>query len=230
MADDNTSKWQRTFEVGVPVGRLWRAFRDEGEYGALLAWPDSPRTDDDRRKPVLEADEPRWLKFESTNEALGERAEFTVAFESTQTGSRFTVTRYGFGEDDERFDVFAESNFLGFSHGFMDLVFYLETGRAARRHSEDGALSSTVMMYRERDWGVEVVRVEPGTFAEEAGLATGDRLLRIANVPIYTRNDIWGLVTEHGPGTELQVAYVRDGERRRGQGRLSPTQLAACGE
>lgn len=226
-----STQWQRTFEVGVPVERLWRAFRDDSEYGRILAWPDATpeQKADASRKRVTEAEPMKLLKFEQLSSRLPDRAEFTVVFESTDTGSRFTVTRYGFGEG-EAADVFGESNFLGYCHGFSDLVLYLETGQAPRRHYLGCTRSCTGMMCRERDWGVEVLRVQPGGFAEAAGLTRGDRLVRIGGVPVYTRNDVWGLVTQHGPGTELSVDYVRGRERREGRGRLSDKALAAWGE
>jgi hypothetical protein len=226
-----SSRWQRTFEVSIPVERLWQAFRDDREYGRLLAWPDASveQAADKTRRQVVHAEPMKLLKFESRGSAAPDRAEFTVVFESTETGSRFTVTRYGFGEGDAA-DVFGESNWLGCCHGYMDLVFYLETGQPAKRHYLGCAQSCTGMMYKQRDWGIEVLDVTPRSFADEAGLARGDRIVRIGTLPIFTRSDIWGLVTVHGPGTEFIVEYVRGRERRRGQGRLSDLALAAWGE
>jgi hypothetical protein len=223
--------WQRTFEVSVPVERLWQAFRDEREYGRLLAWPDATteQKGESTRRTVLESEPMKWLKFEQQSPDLPDRAEFTVSFESTETGSRFTVTRYSFGEGEDA-DVFGESNFLGYSHGFCDLVFYLETGQSAGRHYFGCTQSCTGVLYKELDWGVEVLKVTAGSFGAEAGLERGDRIVSLGGVPIYTRNDVWGLVTEHRPGTEIVVDYVRGGERRNGQGRLSDKALAAWGE
>jgi hypothetical protein len=226
-------KWQKVFEVSVPVERLWQAFRDEREFGRLLRWPDATpeQAADGARHKVIEAEPLRHLRFERADKGPlpEQRAEFTIVLESTQAGSRFTVTRYGFGEG-EIGDAFADANFLGFCHGFADLVFYLETGKAARRHHVGCSQSSTAMVFRERDWGVEVLEVAHGGFAEQAGLARGDRILRIGGVPIYTRNDVWGLTAEHVPETLLSVEYVRGRERLHGAGRLSKPELAAIGE
>jgi membrane-associated protease RseP (regulator of RpoE activity) len=179
---------------------------------------------------VLEAEPLRRLRFDRADVGMpDQRAEFSIVFESTETGSRFTVTRHGFGAG-EVADAFADANFLGFSHGFADLIFYLETGKAARRHYLGCNQSSTAMLFKERAWGVEVLDVTPGGFAAQAGLERGDRILRIGGVPIYTRNDVWGLTTEHAPETLLSVEYVRGRERRHATARLSKPELAAVGE
>ncbi len=225
------NQYTKSFSVDVPLARLWQAFRDNREYGALLAWPDSPgeHQQDPQRKRVLEAEEERWLKFEQITDGIGERAQFTVAFESTKTGSRFTVTRFGFGEGDTD-GAFAESNFLGFCHGFADLVFFLESGVPARRHRASRALSATGMVYRDRDWGVEVVAVADNTFAQRAGLASGDRLLSFNQTPIYSRQEIWSFLNEHDAGTEVAVEFVRAGQSMSGQAELSPPEDGNWGE
>jgi hypothetical protein len=225
------SKWQRTFEVRVPVERLWQSLRDNNEYGRILAWPDTTpeQAANPQKKRVIEAEPMKLVKFEQRGDGFADRAEFTIVMESTETGSRFTFTRCGFGDGDAA-DVFGESNFLGYCHGLCDLIFYLETGQAALRHYKDCAQSCTGMIYKEYDWGVKVLDIVEKSFASEVGLVHGDRIVRIGGVPVYTRNDIWGLVTEHGPGTELTVDYVRGGEWRQGKGKLSDESLAAIGE
>ncbi len=224
-----SGKWQRTFEVSVPVERVWRAFTDPEER-ARLAAPAGARPDPNPGEPkLLEVVPMQRLRWAQEVATLPERAEFTVVFESTEHGSRFTVTRYGFGEGEDA-DVFSESNGLGFEHGFRDLVFYLETGQVPHRHYFGCSRSCTGMTYAERDWGVEVLRVSPGGFGAQAGLARGDRLLRVGGAPIYTRADLWLLNVEHASGRELEVEFVRGRERMRGSGRLSPTEASAVGE
>lgn len=226
-----SGRWKRTFEVSVPVERLWRAFTDPAEVAAVMTPPpDAPPDPNAGIAPkVLEVQPGRLLRWVEEGGTLPERGEFTVVFESKDGGSRFTVTRVGFGEGEEA-DVFSEANQRGWEYGFMDLVLYLETGHLARRHYY-GAIESVMgMMYRERDWGIEVLRVNAGTCAEEAGLARGDRLLRIGGAPVYDRGDLAVLFAEHAPGTELEVEYLRGRELRHGAGRLSPFALRAVGE
>jgi uncharacterized protein YndB with AHSA1/START domain len=224
-----SGKWQRTFEVSVPVERLWRAFTEDP--AKLRTPPEGAPPDPNRSVPLkmLEVQPLRLLRWEQQGGTLPEHMEFTVVFESTDRGSRFTVTRCGFGEGEDA-DVFSESNALGWTHGLMDLVLYLETGQVVQRHYYGANQSSSATTYRERDWGLEVLSVLPGGFGAEVGLQRGDRLLRIAGVPVYTRAEAWALLAEHAPGTELEVEFIRGGERRLGSGRLSSPALRAVGE
>ena len=224
-----SGKWKRTFEVRVPLERLWNAFRDEREYGAILAWPDQDpnATPDPNKHDVVEYQPLAHLRIKQRAD-VPDPGELTVTFEATEAGSRFTVTRISSGEG-EAADVFSEANGLGFGHGFSDLVFYLESGVPAFRHPSESK-SCTGMLYQERDWGIEVLAVTPGSFADSAGLTRGDRIIRIGDTPIYTRNDIWGLVCANEPGTTMAVEYARDGQRCQGTGQLSSPEISAVGE
>jgi uncharacterized protein YndB with AHSA1/START domain len=227
-----STTWQRTFEVSAPVERTWTAFTQilERERAQPLDAPPDPNAH--LRSHVLEIEPLHRMRWSAAGGSLPEYHEFTVVFESTATGSRFTVTRCGFGEGEDA-DVFGESNALGWEGGLMDIVFALETGCHPRRHYYGVNESTTGVAYIERDWGLEVLRVVPGSFGAEVGLARGDRLVRIAGAAIYTRANVWTLIQEHAPGTELEVEFLRGGERRRGRGKLSPyrdRRLAAVGE
>lgn len=226
-----SGRWQRTFEVSVPVERVWRAFTDPEEMAKLMTPPASAPPDPNAHvtPEILEVQPLKLLRWAEQGGTLPERGEFTVVFESKDGGSRFTVTRVGFGEGEEA-DVFSEANELGWEMGFMDLVLYLETGQIVRRHYYGAVESVTGMLYRERDFGLEVLRVNPDTFAAEVGLARGDRLVRVAFVPVFGRSDLAVLFAEHAPGTKLEVEYIRGRERRVGQGRLSSFEKRAVGE
>jgi len=226
------STWERTFEVSVPVERVWKAFTEESEM--LLRPPKERRTpmpmpERKRELKVLEAVPCERLRWEQSGPGLPDRAEFTVVFESTEHGSRFTVTRAGFGEG-EAADIFGESNGLGFGHGLMDLVLYLETGQLVKRHYDGCSFSSTGVMYAERDWGLEVREVKPGTFGQEAGLQVGDRILSLGGTQVYQRSDMWVLASTHRAGTELEIDFIRGRERMQGRGKLSPVPQRAFGE
>lgn len=219
-----------SFEVDASVERVWRAFTDPEEQARLFTPPEgAPEPPGEITTKLLEAEPQRRLKWSQEAAHLADRGEFTVEIEPTETGARFTVTRESFGEGEDA-DVFGESNGLGWEHGFRDLAFYLETGQILQRHYYGCSKSCTGMVFRERSWGIEVCRVSPGSFAEEAGLVRGDRLVRLAGVPIYTREDIWLLNIEHAPGTECEVEFVRDGERHTRTGRFSELGLRVVGE
>src|SRR5262245_17174355 len=117
-----SGRWQRTFEVSVPVERVWRALTDPAERAALRQPVEGARPDPNAElvPEVLELEPMKRLRWAQQGGTLPERMEFTVVFEATDGGSRFTVTRCGFGEGEDA-DVFSESNALGWELGFMDL-------------------------------------------------------------------------------------------------------------
>ena len=225
-----SGSYRAAFEVKAPLDRLWRAFTDPGERARLFAPPEHAKEDSaPYTQKVLEVQHLELLKWSQEDEHLADRAEFTVLFEATEQGSRFTVIRESFGEGEEA-NIFAESNGLGWSHGFRDLVLYLETGQIVKRHYYGVSASCTAMLYAERDWGIEVRKVQPGGFADQAGLQPDDRLVRLAGVPIYTREDVWLLVTEHEPGKEIEVDFIRGEKLMSGKGRLSDLEMRMVGE
>ena len=71
--------------------------------------------------------------------------------------------------------------------------------------------------------GVEVVEVVPGSFADQAGLSSGDVVLEVDRAGVFDRSDLWLLAGEHAPGDELEIVYARARELVRGRGRLAPT-------
>lgn len=221
--------WERTFSISVPVERAWRAFTHPDEIGVLFTSPVEGTTDPRDGLRVLEADRHRRLRWAAERADLPERAEFTVTFESSANGTRITMTRCGFGEGEDA-EVFSEANALGWEHGMHDLVAYLETGRVLKRHYDACGLSCTGMVYRDADAGLHVLRVLPGTFADQAGLRRGDVVVRLAGVPVYRRSDLWTLLSVLPAGTDADVQVIRDGEVVDASAALSPLRMRAVGE
>jgi membrane-associated protease RseP (regulator of RpoE activity) len=219
-----SGKWQRTFEVSVPVERVWEAFT------RINPPPAGARPDPNASvKPqIIEFQPMKLLRWSAEGGQLPERSEITVVFESTATGSRFTVTRFGFGEGEDA-DVFSESNGLGWEGGLMDIVFELETGVAVNRHYYGAYDACTGVMYAQRDWGLEVLKVLPGTFGAEAGLMRGDRLVRLDGAAVFSRANVWTLLEARAPGDNLSVEFVRGRALLRGSGRLSSQRSAGMG-
>ena len=225
--------WERTFEIAAPVERVWAAFADPAQRSRLWARPDDAPVKDVHDPgegiTVLEMVDHKLLRWSQDRDDLPERAEFSVVFESTDHGSRIHVTRCGFGEGDDA-DIFNESNALGWLHGVMDLIAYVETGEVLHRHYDGCNAASTGIVLRQTDAGLRVHRATPGTFAAEAGLQPHDLLVRLAGVAVFRRSDVWTINGIVAPGTEVEVEYLRSGERRTGRGRLSTAAMSALGE
>ena len=230
-----STEWRRVFEISVPVERVWSAVINPEELGKLMSPPENPVTVQPQarhslsRLNVHEAKENERLRWSMENEDKEAVAEFTMVFESTETGSRISVTRFGFGEGEEA-DIFSEAHTLGWSQGFMDLILYLETGHMMHRHYDGCAMSALGVMYKQAQFGLEVRGINAGSFGEQAGLEIGDRLVRLANNAGYTRADIWQQIGMREPGSEITVEFIRDRELMTSSGKLISATLRAMGE
>jgi uncharacterized protein YndB with AHSA1/START domain len=227
-----SGRWERTFEICVPVEAAWQAFTDPEYRRKLFAPPTGAKLR--ARNPeeglrMLEVEPMKRLRWAQERADQPEKAEFTVVFESADHGSRITVTRCGFGEGEDA-DIFSTSNGLGWEHGFRDLVLFLETGQIVKRHYDGCRPSSMGMTYVETDGGLEVRRVAPEGFGAEVGLERGDRLVRVGRTGVYQRSDLWMVNGLFEPGTELEVEFVRGRELLRGRGRLNPVSERLSGE
>lgn len=228
-----SGRWQRTFEIAVPVERVWQVITDPEEQRRLREpGPDASAAatrDDDPGLEVLEVVPHQKLRYAQHRDDLPERCEFEIVLESAENGCRMTVTRHGFGDGDIA-DIFSEANALGWEHGFMDLVLYLETGQVPRRHYFGAGPSRMGMAYADTDSGVVVRQVLDGGFAAEVGLQPGDKLVRVGGCGVFRRSDLWTINGLFQPGTELEVEYIRGSELRAGSGKLSSQEIWAVGE
>ncbi|MBI2891256.1 MAG: PDZ domain-containing protein [Nitrospirae bacterium] len=62
--------------------------------------------------------------------------------------------------------------------------------------------------------GAVITRVESGSPAERAGLQKQDVILTIAGAPVHYREDVYSLVRGYRPGDSLTVEFLREGQRR----------------
>ena len=60
--------------------------------------------------------------------------------------------------------------------------------------------------------GVRVVRVVPGSPAEDAGLETGDIITKVDDTEIGDASELVRTIGSHDPGDTVTIAYERDGE------------------
>jgi uncharacterized protein YndB with AHSA1/START domain len=211
-----SEKYERTFVVAVPVAKAWQAFADEKEREAWMG----------TRPPGLEESETRIVEVEPMRRfvlsdspgGLEGWFETVVTFEEVSSGTRITIVRSGFG-DSEDWRHFAENTQRGFDEMLTDLVLYLETGVSGNRHFQFASGLGVTML--DSAQGVRITHVVPGGFAAQAGMRDGDLLLRLNGAPVLSGTDVAFLGREHGPGTEIEAEYVRDGEVLRGRGALS---------
>jgi S1-C subfamily serine protease len=66
----------------------------------------------------------------------------------------------------------------------------------------------------DRDRGVLVGRVQPGSPAEQAGLGEGDVLVELDGATIASLPDLFAELRARSPGDEVTVTVVRDGEEQ----------------
>ncbi len=60
--------------------------------------------------------------------------------------------------------------------------------------------------------GAKIREVVPGSVAERAGLASGDRIVLAAGIPVRVSDDVIAIVRRQSPGTWLPMTIARNGE------------------
>jgi uncharacterized protein YndB with AHSA1/START domain len=229
-----TSRIEKTFTVAVPIERAWSAFADShersqweaSEYeidprpGGVVRWS-LPGIEATGR--VEEADPPRRLRHVELS-GPHTKCEITVTFEAIDDGTRISITHSGFGSG-EGWDEWLEGTSLGWAQAISDLIVYLRSGVPARRFV--AAMRHPGMRMTDTEAGIEVVDVADDGLARDAGLQSGDLLLRVGGVPVFTIAELWVLMREHEAGSELEVEYLRDRERRQGAGVLGGMPVTA---
>jgi uncharacterized protein YndB with AHSA1/START domain len=225
-----TAKYEKKFTVAVSVERAWKAFVDPREREVWMVPPggDPMERDESSEEKVPypvdqvklgKTEEHKLLQWSELRTGAPDWIETTVVFEEKESGTTITITRSGFG-DSEDMAILIEATGYGWDEAVADLVLYLETGIKAWRHFT--FRGSVAASFREIGCGVEVAAVIPGGYAAQAGLQTGDLLLRLNGAPVTRTSDVWFLQREHDPGTEIDVQYVRSGEVKSGRAALSP--------
>jgi uncharacterized protein YndB with AHSA1/START domain len=235
--DAATGRYERTFVLSVPVERAWQCFVDPRDREKWMVPPGRDPLEHPNQ-PIIEGfpqqeyrvdtvDEPNRLAWSQLSEVGGDArwVETTVVFEATASGTKITVTRSGFGDSND-WQLVAQSTSLGWDESIADLIAYVETGVAAGRHYESQSPApkgSVGAQMRDTGAGVRIASVVPGGFADEAGLQAGDLLIRLAGASVFRRSDVWCVERVLKPAYELDVEYVRAGQRLFGRGRLSAT-------
>lgn len=227
-----SNEMRKTFELAVPVERAWQAFTDAEQLSQWAASGGYKEFDareggryvlsvegmPDMEGRVLEAEPNRRLVYTEPPGILPGETVVTVTFEAAETGTKVTIVQSGFGDGEDWLGQL-ESYETGWREGIQDLYLFLRSGlRGNRFFTWQSSFGTTV---RDVPAGAEVLRVSPGSFAEQAGMRPGDLFLKVGNASIFAERDISLLTREHPPGTTLEVTYVRDREILSGKGTLT---------
>ncbi len=211
-------EWQRTFDFSVSVQRAWEAFNDHSrptEWNNVFVG-DPYRGQGSIAVEILESIPERVLRWSETEG--DDRVEMTATFTETETGSRITLTRSGFGEGDE-WALRHSARLLGWEQSLHDFAVFVETGAFVERCLR--VKSAPGMTLTEVAGGLRVLAVRPNEFAANAGIEVGDLIVRLAGAAVFDRSDIWLFQALLEPGTATTVDYVRGGEVLTGSAPMS---------
>jgi len=215
---------ERTFEVALPLERVWQAMTDPAElnrwYFPFRASADgrSLHTEVHGRERASEVVEGEALKRFRTRTMLtgaegfgvvpGVR-EMLVRFERTGAGTRVHVTHSGWGEDAEsQRDRAAVER--GTDETLADLLLFLGTGVGFPRHHR-GERSDLGLAALEVPGAVEVRGVQPGGFAERLGLRPGDLLVELDGAGVFGLAELAFFRKLRAAGERAEARWVRDG-------------------
>jgi S1-C subfamily serine protease len=73
--------------------------------------------------------------------------------------------------------------------------------------------------------GLLVQSVERDTFGAKLGLGAGDLLVELGGAALFGKRELLFFLRGHEPGEQVDAAWVRDGQLRRGRAELSPWQF-----
>jgi hypothetical protein len=134
--------------------------------------------------------------------------EILFELEASESGTRVTVVQSGFPAWVKNA---LEDFTLGWHEIVADIVVFLEHGVRARRHAAPWASSG--MATETTPGGLKVLAVTPGTFAERAGLQSGDLLLKLRGGPMLSRLQLQTMMRACVAGEEIEAVWVRGREK-----------------
>ena len=144
-----------------------------------------------------------------------EGTEIVITMEDAETGTRITFVQYGFGPEFETRRPWLEAGWWAIR---ADLFVYFQRGVAGGRHLRPW--SSIGCSVEETPGGLTVADVQPGGFADQAGVRSGDLILTVAGSPVLTVRDLAVLVRSLRTGTKEKLRFVRDRKVLSGTGTL----------
>ena len=232
MGDEKSTnpvwKYERSLEFALDIARAWTLFTDPTETRAwLLPFEEAPDGESvatiEGQPPVKmnveEFEPPKRLRIAMSGGNIPGRVETTTRLEETASGTRARLTHLGFG-DVAAWEIFGGSISLGWDEAITDLMLYVHCGVKSPRHIDDRRASIAAWPVR-REWGIELAKIFPGGFADQAGMKPGDILLKLDRMGIYQIADVWAFTRARAAGEEACAEYIRGRELRTGKGRIS---------
>jgi uncharacterized protein YndB with AHSA1/START domain len=224
-------KFEKVFELRVPIARVWQAFSTAADLeawltgtveqcdvqpGGRVAW--QPDVFGQLVWDIVEVEPERKLVYRESPTFLPVSTEVSVTLAETKSGTRVRVTQAGFGEGEDWQDELDNVG-LGWAQTLAALELYLLTGvRFDRFFTFKSDLGAGL---HEELAGPRVTTVTPEGYAAQVGLERGDIILQLGNAPIFSRSDVWVFTREHEPGEDVEVTFVRGSKVCRGRGLLS---------
>jgi hypothetical protein len=208
-------KWERTFELSASPDVVWRAFSAEETEEPKVFRRDNAYLSRGAVTIDISREEPgvalEWTESEGSN-----RWDMVVTFTQTETGTSVTVVRSGFGDDDDWL-LAGGARFLGWQWVMSDLEIYFRTGQSPNRFYRTPFVSAGVNGVDDGG-GVRVVRVLPGSVAEQAGVQRGDIVISFGGAPVFGLQQLWSLPCVLSG--EVEIEFVRGTQILSGRGVL----------
>lgn len=188
--------FEATFVVQAPAEVVWeRLSGREGDLWRLPAF--------EGLGAQLHVDPGKQLHVRKVTEPCA-GTEIVITLEHEGTGTKVTIVQSGFGA---MWTFAADALEVGWRHILADLALYLERGVHGARHIRRWGNFGCV--FRDTDFGLEVVSTMGDSVAQRVGLAEGDIVIAVAGAPVVTRAELESLLRVLPTGETVEVEWVR---------------------
>lgn len=216
-----SDEFEATFVVDLAPEEVWQSLVDRtvpGDAGSegtvhyvLPGFPSfEPLPIPGARCTVIEEDPGRLLRVKKDHHpCLG--TEIGITLEHAESGTRVTIVQSGFGA----FLDFAGRDTV-FGHGQQivnDLQLYLERGLIVPGTAWGVNLGAVP---KRTPVGLEIGRVDDGSFGQRAGLETGDLLLTIGGIRIHGIEQLATVLALIDPASKIDITWARGREAMEG--------------
>ena len=205
-----SDEFKTTITIEVAPAAVWKALTertvegDDGVHYVLAGFPSfQPLPIPGASFTELEVEPGKLLRVRKDHEPC-KGSEVAVQLEKADTGTKLTIVQSGFGAF---LDIVGRN--VVFGHGYEiveDLALYLEHGLIVPGSSWGVFFGATTA---QRPLALELARVDPGGFAEKAGLSCGDLLLTLNGIRVRDTRQLSTVLATIRPGTEAEVTVIR---------------------